>query len=135
MNIDGFGTETIERLLKGNIIENLSDIYNLKVDQLVKLERMAEKSAQNLVSAIYKSKSQPFHKVLFSLGIRHVGETVSKKLSEYGVNIIGIHLDRKGTMHNVEEIVQHIKKNGSEAKFYNINAADEQKRKDCLECC
>ena len=83
MNIDGFGTETIERLLKENIIKNFSDIYNLKVEQLVKLERMAEKSAQNLVSAIYKSKSQPFHKVLFSLGIRHVGETVSKKLSDH----------------------------------------------------
>ena len=83
MNIDGFGTETIERLLKENIIKNFSDIYNLKVDQLVKLERMAEKSAQNLVLAIYKSKRQPFHKVLFSLGIRHVGETVSKKLSDH----------------------------------------------------
>ena len=61
------------------------------------------------------------------------GGEVSKKLSEYGVNIIGIHLDRKGTMQNVEEIVQHIEKNGSKAKFYNINAADEQKRKDCLD--
>ena len=61
------------------------------------------------------------------------GGEVSKKLSEYGVNIIGVHLDRKGTMQNVEEIIQHIEKNGSKAKFYNINAADELKRKDCLD--
>ena len=104
MNIDGFGTETIERLLKENIIKNFSDIYNLKVDQLVKLERMAEKSAQNLVSAIYKSKSQPFHKVLFSLGIRHVGETVSKKLSDHFGSLENLMSASDEEILNVDEI-------------------------------
>jgi|TARA_B110000263_G_scaffold54468_1_gene45908 enoyl-[acyl-carrier protein] reductase III len=60
------------------------------------------------------------------------GAEVSKKLSEYGVNIIGVHLDRKGTMGNVEEIVSYIQSNGSEAKFFNINAADEEKRNHVL---
>ena len=83
MNIDGFGTETIERLLNENIIKTFDDIYNIKIDQLVGLERMAQKSAENLVNAINNSKSQPFHKVIYSLGIRYVGETVSKKLANH----------------------------------------------------
>ena len=81
MNIDGFGTETIERLLKNNLINDFSDIYNLHYKDLVDLERMAEKSAKNLIDAIEKSKEQPFSKVLFALGIRYVGETVSKKIT------------------------------------------------------
>ncbi len=81
MNIDGFGTETIERLLKNKLINDFSDIYNLHYKDLVNLERMAEKSAKNLIDAIEKSKDQPFSKVLFALGIRYVGETVSKKIT------------------------------------------------------
>ena len=81
MNIDGFGTETIERLLENNLINDFSDIYNLHYKDLVDLERMAEKSAKNLIDAIEKSKEQPFSKVLFALGIRYVGETVSKKIT------------------------------------------------------
>lgn len=81
MNIDGFGTETIERLLENNLINDFSDIYNLHYKDLVDLERMAEKSAKNLIDAIEKSKDQPFSKVLFALGIRYVGETVSKKIT------------------------------------------------------
>jgi len=60
------------------------------------------------------------------------GAEVSKKLSDYGVNIIGVHLDRKGTMKNVEEIISYIESNNVIAKFYNINAADEEKRNECL---
>ncbi|MDC3077546.1 NAD-dependent DNA ligase LigA, partial [Flavobacteriales bacterium] len=76
MNIEGFGTETIERLLEKKLINDFSDIYKLNLNDLINLERMAEKSAQNLISAIEKSKDQPFEKVLFGLGIRYVGETV-----------------------------------------------------------
>ena len=61
------------------------------------------------------------------------GAEVSIKLSEYGVNIIGVHLDRKGTMKNVEDIVVKIKSNGVKTEFFNINAADETKRKECLD--
>ena len=81
MNIEGFGTETIERLLEKKLINDFSDIYKLNLNDLINLERMAEKSAQNLISAIEKSKDQPFEKVLFGLGIRYVGETVSKKIT------------------------------------------------------
>ena len=80
MNIDGFGIETIERLIKINELKNFSDIYSLNEQKLVSIDRMAEKSAQNLLTAIKNSISQPFHKVLFSLGIRHVGETVALNL-------------------------------------------------------
>ena len=80
MNIDGFGKETIERLIKINELKNFSDIYALSKQKLVSIDRMAEKSAQNLLTAIKNSFSQPFHKVLFSLGIRHVGETVALNL-------------------------------------------------------
>ena len=80
MNIDGFGKETIERLIKINELKNFSDIYALSKQKLVSIDRMAEKSAQNLLTAIKNSISQPFHKVLFSLGIRHVGETVALNL-------------------------------------------------------
>ena len=61
------------------------------------------------------------------------GAEVSIKLSEYGVNIIGIHLDRKGTMKNVEDILSKIKQNGVKTEFFNINAADESKRKETLD--
>ncbi len=80
MNIDGFGIETIERLIKVNELKTFSDIYTLNDQKLVSLDRMAEKSASNLLIAIENSISQPFHKVLFSLGIRHVGETVALNL-------------------------------------------------------
>ena len=80
MNIDGFGIETIERLIKIDELNNFSDIYALSEQTLVSIDRMAEKSAQNLLKAIKNSISQPFHKVLFSLGIRHIGETVALNL-------------------------------------------------------
>ena len=80
MNIDGFGTETVDRLLENNMIKNFSDIYYLTKEQICSLERMGEKSAKNLMYSIIDSKNQPFHKVLYSLGIRYVGETVSKKI-------------------------------------------------------
>ena len=83
MNIDGFGSETIERLLDKKIIKTFDDIYNIQINQLVGLDRMAQKSADNLVNAINNSKKQPFNKVLFSLGIRYIGETVSKKLTSH----------------------------------------------------
>ena len=80
MNIDGFGTETVDRLLENNMIKNFSDIYYLNKEKICSLERMGEKSAINLIDSIINSKNQPFHKVLYSLGIRYVGETVSKKI-------------------------------------------------------
>jgi DNA ligase (NAD+) len=83
MDIDGLGGETVDLLRKEGLIENYADLYDLKVAQVIPLERMAEKSAQNMILGIEKSKEIPFEKVLFALGIRFVGETVAKKLAKH----------------------------------------------------
>ena len=83
MDIDGLGGETVDLLRKEGLIENYADLYDLTVAQVIPLERMAEKSAQNMILGIEKSKEIPFEKVLFALGIRFVGETVAKKLAKY----------------------------------------------------
>ncbi len=83
MNIDGLGAETIELLFKERLILNYADLYDLRIEQITPLERMAEKSAQNIVAGIELSKQISFEKVLFALGIRFVGETVAKKLAKH----------------------------------------------------
>ncbi len=80
LNIENLGSETIEQLYREKLIENPADFYTLTKEQLLPLERMAEKSAQNILDGVEKSKEIPFEKVLYGLGIRHVGETVAKKL-------------------------------------------------------
>ena len=80
LNIENLGSETIEQLYKAKLIENAADFYTLTKEQLLPLERMAEKSAQNIIDGIEKSKQVPFEKVLYGIGIKHVGETVAKKL-------------------------------------------------------
>lgn len=81
MDIEGLGGETIELLVKAGLIKDYSDLYQLNKEKLLPLERMAEKSAQNIIDGIEKSKEIPFQRVLFGLGIRYVGETVAKKLA------------------------------------------------------
>ncbi|MCF6242484.1 MAG: NAD-dependent DNA ligase LigA, partial [Bacteroidales bacterium] len=83
MNIDGLGAETIDLLFEKGLVHNIADLYELKKEQLVPLERMGEKSAENIIKGIEESKKVAFHRVLFALGIRYVGETVAKKLAEY----------------------------------------------------
>ena len=83
MNVDGLGPETIEQLWEAGLIKNSASLYHLQKDQLLPLERMAERSADKLLEGIEKSKEQPFEKVLFALGIRYVGETVAKKLAKH----------------------------------------------------
>lgn len=80
LNIENLGSETIEQLYREKLIENVADFYTLKKEQLLPLERMAEKSAQNIIDGVEKSKQIPFKKVLYGIGIKHVGETVAKKL-------------------------------------------------------
>ncbi|HPZ24822.1 MAG TPA: NAD-dependent DNA ligase LigA, partial [Kaistella sp.] len=82
LNIENLGSETIEQLYREKLVENPADFYALKKEQLLPLERMAEKSAQNIIDGIEKSKEVPFEKVLFGIGIKHVGETVAKKLAK-----------------------------------------------------
>lgn len=81
MNIDGLGAETIDLLYQQGLAKNVADLYDLTFDQVVNLERMADKSANNLLLGIQASKQIPFERVLFALGIRFVGETVAKKLA------------------------------------------------------
>ncbi len=81
MDIEGLGGETVGLLYHEGILSNLSDLYRLEKEQLLPLERMAEKSVNNLLEGIKKSKEKPFSKVLFGLGIRFVGETVAKRLA------------------------------------------------------
>ena len=81
MNIDGLGEETINLLYNNGLLENIADIYELKIPDLSRLERMGIKSAYNIKEGTEKSKAVPFERVLFALGIRFVGETVAKKLA------------------------------------------------------
>lgn len=81
MDIDGLGEETIDLLFNKRLIRDISDVYDLKLAQLVDLDRLGEKSASNILKSIKKSLEVPYSRVLFALGIRHVGETVAKTLS------------------------------------------------------
>ncbi|MGB4291653.1 MAG: NAD-dependent DNA ligase LigA, partial [Bacteroidales bacterium] len=81
MNIEGLGEETIDLLFNEGLVRNIADLYELKKEQLIPLERMGEKSAANIIANIEKSKNTPYYRVLFALGIRHVGETVAKTLA------------------------------------------------------
>jgi DNA ligase (NAD+) len=81
MDIDGLGEETIDLLFSSNLIRNFADLYDLKPEQLIPLERLGEKSVTNILKSIAKSADIPYHRVLFALGIRHVGETVAKTLA------------------------------------------------------
>ncbi|MDP4225603.1 MAG: NAD-dependent DNA ligase LigA, partial [Bacteroidota bacterium] len=86
MNI-GFAEATVDLLFTQGLVKDVSNIYQLKKAQLVRLERFAEKSAENLIKSINTSKQVPFQRVLFALGIRYVGETVAKRLAEHFQNI------------------------------------------------
>ena len=87
MDIEGLGSETVELLYKEGLIENYADLYELTKEEVLPLERMAEKSAENLINGIAASINVPFERVLFALGIRFVGETVAKKLAKTYKNI------------------------------------------------
>ena len=87
MDIEGLGGETVALLFNNNLVQNYADLYDLTIADVIPLERMAQKSAENLVNGIDKSKEVPFERVLFALGIRYVGETVAKKLVKHYQNI------------------------------------------------
>jgi len=82
MDIDGLGSETVSQLVDEGLINRIEDLYQLKAEELIVLDRMAQKSVENLLKGVSKSKNQPFAKVLFGIGIRHVGQTVAKTLAK-----------------------------------------------------
>lgn len=108
MNIDGLGTETISLLYDAKLIRNFADIYTLTVPQLLKLERFAEKSANNIINAIDNSRNVPFSKVLFALGIRFVGETTAKLLADRFENIDNIINATKDQLMAIPEVGERI---------------------------
>lgn len=108
MDIDGLGAETVDALFEKGLVKNCADLYDLKFEQIVDLERMADKSANNLLKGIEASKKVPFEKVLFGLGIRFVGETVAKKLANHFKNIDAISKATEEELIAVDEIGEKI---------------------------
>lgn len=108
MDIEGLGEETIEQLYNAGLIKNVADIYQLKKEQLLPLERMAEKSVTNLLQGIENSKLIPFERVLFALGIRYVGETVAKKLAKHFKSLDNIKNARLDELTAVDEVGEKI---------------------------
>lgn len=104
MDIEGLGGETVSLLVNEGLISNYSDLYELTKEQVIPLERMAEKSADNLIQGIEQSKNIPFERVLFALGIRYVGETVAKKLAKHYKSIEAIAQATEEELINVDEI-------------------------------
>ncbi|KQB37215.1 NAD-dependent DNA ligase LigA [Flavobacterium aquidurense] len=110
MDIEGLGGETVALLFKNDLVHNYADLYELKVDDILHLERMAKKSAENLVNGVEKSKEIPFESVLFALGIRFVGETVAKKLAKHYKNIDALSQASLMDLILVDEIGERIAK-------------------------
>ena len=90
MDIEGLGGETVALLFNNGLVNDYADLYELTVEQILPLERMAQKSAENLVNGVQKSKEIPFERVLYAIGIRYVGETVAKTLAKHYKSIIAL---------------------------------------------
>ena len=110
MDIEGLGGETVALLVNAGLISNYSDLYELKIEQVIPLERMAEKSADNLIKGIEASKKIPFERVLYALGIRYVGETVAKKLAKHYKSIDNLSQATLIDLVTVDEIGEKIAK-------------------------
>lgn len=108
MDIEGLGGETVTLLVNNGLINNYADLYLLKEDQIIPLERMAQKSAENMIKGIEASKQIPFERVLFGLGIRYVGETVAKKLAKHYKTIDNLSNASELELITVDEIGERI---------------------------
>ncbi len=110
MDIEGMGDETVDTFFQRGLLHNITDIYLLKEKQgtLKQLERFGQKSIDNMVAGIEKSKEKPFEKVLFALGIRYVGETIAKKLAAHFKTIDNLAAASKDEIAAVYEIGERI---------------------------
>lgn len=108
MNIDGLGPETVDMFYRKGLIADAADLYTLTADDIKDLERMGEKSADNIIKGIASSKDVPFERVLFALGIRFVGETVAKKIAKSFANIEELEQADMATLTNIDEIGEKI---------------------------
>jgi DNA ligase (NAD+) len=104
MNIDSLGSETIDQFFREGLIKNVADLYFLSKEDILPLERMAEKSASKAISSIEESKNIPFERVLYALGIRYVGVTVAKKLAYHYQNLNNLQLADVEDLTKVDEI-------------------------------
>ena len=110
MNVDGLGEETIDQLYRAGLLRNIADLYDLNAEQLLPLERMAETSVNKLLKGIQASKAIAFPKVLFAIGIRHIGETVAKKLAKHFKDIKALASAKMEDLIPVDEIGEKIAK-------------------------
>lgn len=108
MNIESLGEETVELLFENGLIENIADIYSLKAEQIAALPRMGEKSAENIMQSIARSKQVPFHRVLFALGIRFVGETTAKYLAAHFRSLDAVMSASREELIEAEEVGEKI---------------------------
>lgn len=108
LDIEGLGGETVALLVNTGLIRDYADLYELTSDQIIHLDRMAEKSADNLVNGVQASKDVPFERVLFGLGIRYVGETVAKKLAKHYKSIQALSEATTEDLESVDEIGNRI---------------------------
>ena len=108
MDIEGLGGETVALLFNNGLVNDYADLYELTVEQILPLERMAQKSAENLVNGVHKSKEIPFERVLYAIGIRYVGETVAKKLAKHYKSIIALQKAHLMDLILVDEIGEKI---------------------------
>lgn len=108
MNIDGLGPETVDMFYRLGLIKDAADLYRLTVDDIKDLDRMGQKSAENIVNGIAASRSVPFERVLFALGIRFVGETVAKKIARSFKSIDEVEQASLETLMSVDEIGEKI---------------------------
>ena len=108
MNIDGLGPETVDMFYRLDLIKDAADLYHLTVDDIKDLDRMGQKSAENIVNGIAASRSVPFERVLFALGIRFVGETVAKKIARSFKSIDEVEQASLETLMSVDEIGEKI---------------------------
>jgi len=110
MNIDGLGSETVNLLYQNDLLHNIADIYDLKIPDLIRLERLGTKSAYNIKDGAEKSKEIPFERLVFGLGIRFVGETIAKKLAFALKNIDALEKATFEQLIEVDEIGERIAK-------------------------
>ena len=108
MNIDGLGPETVDMFYRLGLIHNTADLYDLSVENIKGLDRMGEKSAENIITGIAQSKAVPFERVIFALGIRFVGETVAKKIAKSFENIDELQQADLETLISIDEIGEKI---------------------------
>ena len=111
MNIDGLGEETIDLLYDKGLIRNIADIYSLRKEDIAALERFGDKSADNILAGINASKSVPWARVLFALGIRMVGETTAKKIARRFNSIDALQWATKEQLIAIEDVGEQIADN------------------------